>query len=1088
MRQFLSSVVLTILLATGSFAASAFNVVGRSDTAKVDTSKSLIIEGDILISMSDYSSARRIIKNLDTLEVDGKTTLDTLTVTGESFLDTLSVTGPTTLDTVTSTSLAILDTARIDSATFSKLTAIGQVSFSAATSVLMPAAITMPSGTDGYVLTSDGNGRVILEAVAASEGSSALLSDTARVILPDSTLTVNAHGEFIFVGDLNDPEIMWDKAAFRALSKGTSWQKEVGHWPERFTIEIDTVGTDSLRIRNRDDMSVWMVFVGGSGSMIPASATAAAKFIDGILYVPTPSRFIEIDFARDMAFQYQTGGKGVFEDPISGRNSSNGANTISTSLAIVNSTVNCVGAIRDPFGSFMSDGSNRPAQWWVVGTATGAHWSVYNPNTDAIYDGSGSWEHACQIPGNAIFLADGSYYYNGSTDAGGSGRDHIYYHSTMLDIDANEGNHKRRIVYNSSTPEAVDLDWGDSAIHSAIAHAGPSMAENAQKRILVSSNEGLYQIHYDVMDCPQGQSGNCGSLGAKVRMEAGIHNPYAKGDAFGVYALEDLTDASTEGLDLSKVGTTDAMAGTITGVFGTAYSSTEAGTHSFLHKEGSSEFNDPQSMNAWFKTDDTANGGSQYIIDLRDETGANDLQMSVNINSSGYLYVILWGGGASQETITGATDVDDNEWHHVAVSHEGLGDAAGLASLYLDGELHNTNSGLTNVTAGSINTDTLYVGANNTGGPGVATNWFDGFIDQVAVSRTPLSATEVRAIYNDGIKAMQTTEHGLASTDIDYIHTKDGYVALGNEDSLQVFVQGATTIFEQFREITPGGAIVDAAVWQEPGTDSASYAIITPTTLKIVQRDPYVLSAANHKWTWVQPNALVGGATMVDSSGRQGIFWEGQDATDASFTAGIGRVQFAAGTYTGMEADHDGMVFTGVGRCGQTLGAIANCTLLHGYLLEDFSVWDEGFLGTGDYGTVRDMSFYTTGGLGGEQDAISITGDYWMLDNIGTIDSDLSGISLTSGTGGHVTNSFVWSSDGQGIFTNQNKSTISNNYTLRTIYFQTGADNSNATGNHDVAGFYFASTSDNSIVDGHITDAGVTDSGTGNTNGDVETY
>ena len=937
------------------------------------------------------------------LTVAGQTTVDTITSTSLAILDTARIdsaritklnvsgastfTGAITFDDITSTGQAVLDTARADSLTAANLTALTRVVFSGASSVLMPAAITMPSGTDGHILTSDGNGRVILEAAAvyggdtdstlanaggstvalrvdtggdvivvndltasalvSFSGASSVLMPTAitmpsgtdghvltsdgngRVILeaaaaaatddfadslktsafvrlPDSTLTTNAHGELLLVGNLNDPETMWDKDRFRALSEGTAWQNASGHFPERYWIEVDTVGIDSLRIRDMNDMSVWMLFEGGAGYILrdPGEPTDIS-FLDGILRVSMEvgSALIEIDFTQDVAFLYSTGGQWLFPEGISGRNS--GTNLIistNANLALAGGITYDVAATRDPFGMPMPDGSGRTAQWWAVSTNGSVVFSHYDPYKKGIFDNYGG---PSDLLGRRMILGPrGNWLSNYRTGS----RNQLQW-SAIIGGGADYKNRDLGIIH-SARSGSEDLAWDTGAIPQVVDAAWTSSAAGNQSPLFMvgSDDVGLYLLHTKAND---------NTNGGKVLIDATGHNPYSKGADIGVFHLEDLTDGGSGGNDLTKYGTTDAMAGNVAMVFGTGYSSTSAGTASYLKDVGAAvSYRTTRTIHTWFKSASASNPGAvSYLFAVQDHRTGNEDLFALYFNSTTGTMVGWVADGAAADTPTVSVDLLDAQWHHVAMV---LDEGADALWIYVDGELAGSDESLA-IDIGQHHPDSLFVGTSPASGSAPSTaSSFQGQIDQFAVMSGTLTPAEVRAIYNDGLKAMQatgTTNDALAATDVDYIHANDGYVVVGDEDSLQVFVQGGTTIIEELRVASVGGNIQDAQVWIEPGTDSLSYGYLTTTHARVVQTDPNMLSAAQHRWTWEQPLARQGGWAIVDSSGVEGIFWNGDDAIDAEHNAGQngGLVQFLKGTYPPFDVDQAHMRVFGTG-------------------------------------------------------------------------------------------------------------------------------------------------------------------------------
>ena len=741
---------------------------------------------------------------------------------------------------------------------------------------------------------------------------SVLFGAQAYIELPDSTLTTNAHGELLLVGNLNDPETMWDKDRFRALSEGTAWQNASGHFPERYWIEVDTVGIDSLRIRDMNDMSVWMLFEGGAGCILrdPGEPTDIS-FLDGILRVSMEvgSAFIEIDFTRDVAFLYSTGGKFIFPEGISGRNS--GTNLIrssNASLALAGGITYDVAATRDPFGMPMPDGSGRTAQWWAVSTNGSVVFSHYDPHFNGIFDNFGG---PSDTLGRRMILGPrGNWLSNYRTGS----RNQLQW-SAIMGGGADYGNRDLG-AFHSAKSGSEDLAWDTGAIPQVVDAAWTSSAAGNQSPLFMvgSDDVGLYLLHTKAND---------NTNGGKVLINATGQYPYSKGADIGVFHLEDLTDGGPGGNDLTKVGTTDAMAGNVAMVFGTGYSSTSAGTASYLKDVGAAvSYRTTRTIHTWFKSASASNPGAvSYLFSVQDHRTGNEDIFALYFNATTGTMVGWIADGAAADTPTISVDLLDAQWHHVAMV---LDEGADALWVYVDGELAGSDESLA-IDIGQHHPDSLFVGTSPASGSAPSTaSSFQGQIDQFAVMSGTLTPAEVRAIYNDGIKAMQatgTTNDALAATDVDYIDANDGYVALGDEDSLQVFVQGGTTIIEELRVASVGGNIQDAQVWIEPGTDSLSYAYLTTTHARVVQTDPNALSAAQHRWTWEQPKAMQGGMTMVDSSGNVGVFWTGNDAISSvgsndnldMWGGKSGHIKMLPGRYPPVNIDQESIWLQGSG-------------------------------------------------------------------------------------------------------------------------------------------------------------------------------
>ena len=159
------------------------------------------------------------------------------------------------------------------------------------------------------------------------------------------------------------------------------------------------------------------------------------------------------------------------------------------------------------------------------------------------------------------------------------------------------------------------------------------------------------------------------------------------------------------------------------------------------------EYTQNITMEAWIKTSNTAN--DQFIF-----------AKEVNGGSAAGYYIIVYNGGAPAHKLAmliehdnthyvgviGSTTITDNAWHHVVGVNTGTGTAAGV-KLYVDGNLE-TNTVLSdNLSSLSVlNSAPLVIGARDT----TAGVPFDGYIDEVALYNTVLSAGQVTTHYNTG--------------------------------------------------------------------------------------------------------------------------------------------------------------------------------------------------------------------------------------------------------------------------------------------------------------------------------------------------
>ena len=174
----------------------------------------------------------------------------------------------------------------------------------------------------------------------------------------------------------------------------------------------------------------------------------------------------------------------------------------------------------------------------------------------------------------------------------------------------------------------------------------------------------------------------------------------------------------------------------------------------------------PFSISCWIKFDDLDTANMPYYI-----MGKNSEYRVLWGNSpqtgggQGLCFVVRDFSGAywlSQciQRPAFATIVSEREWHHYAFVYDGDGAGASDISIYVDGVLWGglnplgTTGGLQNVQGASHGS---YVAMHNTTNEfqigrlgGVASDYFDGKMDELAIFNGALSAAQVSSLYNNG--------------------------------------------------------------------------------------------------------------------------------------------------------------------------------------------------------------------------------------------------------------------------------------------------------------------------------------------------
>lgn len=155
--------------------------------------------------------------------------------------------------------------------------------------------------------------------------------------------------------------------------------------------------------------------------------------------------------------------------------------------------------------------------------------------------------------------------------------------------------------------------------------------------------------------------------------------------------------------------------------------------------DSSLNYGDVFTLEAWVKRG--ANGGSGHGIISKGGSGAGNGAGYIRINSDDTLHLLK----ATNTDMVGSTRKirADGHWHHVAATKNGP-----TVHLYIDGK--DVTGSLSNDTCGNTAFD-LTIGSDNPSGtPG---EFFNGWLDEVAVYTSALSAERVRTHFLAGIAA-----------------------------------------------------------------------------------------------------------------------------------------------------------------------------------------------------------------------------------------------------------------------------------------------------------------------------------------------
>lgn len=230
-------------------------------------------------------------------------------------------------------------------------------------------------------------------------------------------------------------------------------------------------------------------------------------------------------------------------------------------------------------------------------------------------------------------------------------------------------------------------------------------------------------------------------------------------------------DSSGNGLNGSYTNTpTLGVPGALAGDPDTAVRYSKASQGSLLVADNALlDLGDVFTLEAWVKR----NAISASIIETVISKGTNAYVMRISTSN-------LWGlsrAGVAGIVSSTATFTDTTQYHHLVITKNGAD-----VHLYFDGV--DVTGTITNATC-TDNAFGLRVGSNNLAG--IAQEWVNADVDEVAVYATPLSGATVLAHYNAGVSAGITTSIAATLATSDTPGVLDSSVTLGLTTALEAF-------------------------------------------------------------------------------------------------------------------------------------------------------------------------------------------------------------------------------------------------------------------------------------------------------------
>jgi hypothetical protein len=150
------------------------------------------------------------------------------------------------------------------------------------------------------------------------------------------------------------------------------------------------------------------------------------------------------------------------------------------------------------------------------------------------------------------------------------------------------------------------------------------------------------------------------------------------------------------------------------------------------------ERNNPFSISIWLKP--TTLGIAGFISKVNPS-----LSRGYNLVYAGGLLRFVIGNAAGNLIRVSFGSLSTGTWQQVVVTYDGSSSAAGL-KLYVNGVERTPTVLNNNLTATTVNTNNLQIGASNGG-----FNFYNGLADEFIATNTALTALQVTQVYNGGV-------------------------------------------------------------------------------------------------------------------------------------------------------------------------------------------------------------------------------------------------------------------------------------------------------------------------------------------------
>lgn len=768
---------------------------------------------------------------------------------------------------------------------------------------------------------------------------------------------INAYS--IEIVDLDDPIKVWDHNLFTQLSRNTSWHTELGPPPVHGILYVNGAKT-AVVWHDRVTGVEYMRFTAASNNLIEGSVVNDARFIDGFIYVAHETAGVyKIDLLIEKTTTYSSSDVTSYRGDISDRNGAKGSDSLSLSdLYLHDSDVDYIaGFCRD--GS-TTDSIGRPKHFWCAHHNQDAT-SLYSPTYDQVFNEVDINSYHCHLSSDFRLFSSQASDVRMVSDVRGISAD------------------------NWNTTNGVSLGFGSYVTQNfqrTIKSFPRGNAINPNWPVLIGidsdADAGMHIVHLDLDDYTKSGKTQLGGGLVPQQYTKGMSNSSTVAFSCGSSNKRTNGVGRNSPISITENGDVTHPAGVLRNCSyfdGSSYWS-DVETDTIMHSTS------PWTVACWVRSgSDTLPSTSEYVWAYWDSNSDHCARMF--FTSSGYIYAELTDDGfSSKEQSRAVGNFYDGKWHHVVVvfDQNNLG-------LWIDGTRWD-NDPISVVTSGSgDNVDYWYIGALND-----LEGNFTGYVDQYSMSKNAWTENEVHFSYAMGVHSIG------ASPDQEFLSSRppDPFGASFNPHSGQAIASASGDAWE----INPNGVIIDQSV----GGGSTDRAIsgswpvgATQSHIALGQNDAIDIfqsptSAHNrrnsppqqHVRNIIGPTKYYGPQNISSFDAIVSSDGSGTHTTvQSAISSGAKNIKIKRGQYNiPSTISGDEYYIEGSGR-----GTVISNT-------EDLS--SPPLTVTGDFNTITQCGFTTTsGGAGGGESCMTISGNGNIIKNNFFIESDSNCITLT---------------------------------------------------------------------------------------------